>query len=53
MLPPPFLLSTDQRQKRSLTQNVIPFLNKIVFQYTKPLAFETEAHTIHNIPLIR
>ena len=53
MLPPPFLFCTDQRQKRSLTQNVIPFLNNIRFQYTNPLSFETEPHNIHTIPLAR
>ena len=53
MLPSPFLLSTDQRQKRSLTQHVIPFLNNIIFQYTNPLSFETEPHIIHATPLAR
>ena len=53
MLPTPFLLSTDQRQKRSPTQDVIPFLNNIIFQYTNPLSFETEAHAIHTVPLIQ
>ena len=45
-------LSSDQRQKRFLTQAVIPFLNNLIFQYTNPIAFETEAHTMHTIPLI-
>ena len=49
MLPPPFVLSRDQRQKRSLPQDVIPFLNNITFQYTNPLSFETEPHNIHII----
>ena len=53
MLPTPFSLSTDQAQKRSLTQDVIPFLNTIVFQYTHPLSFETQPHNIHTFPLIR
>ena len=53
MLPPPFLLSTDQRQNRSLPQDVKPFLNNITFQYTNPLSFETELHNIHTIPLVR
>ena len=53
MLPPPFLLSTDQRQKRSLTPDVIPFLNNIIFQNTNPLSFETEPHSIYTIPLVR
>ena len=46
MIPPPFLLSTDQRRKRSLTQDVMPFLNNIIF----PLSFETEPH--NKIPLV-
>ena len=53
MLPTPFLLSSDQRKKRSLTQDVIPFLNNIIFQYTNPLSFETEAQSLHTTPLIR
>ena len=42
MLPSPFLLSSKQRQKRSLTQDVIPFLHNLIFQYLNPLSFETE-----------
>ena len=53
MLPPPFVLSTDKRQNRSVVQDVTPFLNNIIFQYTNPLPFETEPHTIHTIPLAR
>ena len=53
MLPPPFALSTEKRQNRSLTQDVTPFLNNIIFKYTNPLPFETEPHTIHTIPLVR
>ena len=53
MLPTPFSLSTDQRQKRSLTQDVIPFSNDIIFQYTHPLSFETEPLNMHTIPLVR
>ena len=49
MLPPPFVLSTEKRQNRSLTQDIKPFLNNIIFQYTNPLLFETEPHTIHTI----
>ena len=37
MLPPPFALSTEKTQNRSLTQDVTPFLNNIIFQYTDPL----------------
>ena len=32
----PFLLSTDQRQKRSSTQDIKPFLNNIIFNTHKP-----------------
>ena len=53
MLPPPFVLTTEKRQVRSLTQDVIPFLNNLIFQYTNALPFETEPHTIHTIPLAR
>ena len=53
MLLTPFLLSSDQRQKRSLTKDIIPFLYSIIFQYTNLLSFETEAHIVHTIPSIR
>ena len=53
MLPTPFTLNTEKRQNRSLTQDVTPFLNNINFQYTNPLPFETEPHTIHTIHLAR
>ena len=53
MLPPPFVLCTEKRQNRSLTQDVIPFSNNIVFGYTNLLSFETEPHTILTIPLAR
>ena len=53
MLPPPFASITEKRQNRSLIQNVTPFLNNIIFQYTNPLPFETEPHTLHTIPLAR
>ena len=51
MLPPPFVLSTEKRQNRSLTQDVTPFLNNLIFQYTNPLPFEIEPHTICTIPV--
>ena len=41
MLPTPFTLTTEKRQNRSLIQDVTPFLNNIIFQYTNPLPFET------------
>ena len=53
MLPTPLLLSSEKRRIRSLTQDVIPFLRNILCQHTNPLSFETEAHTIHTISLIR
>ena len=51
MLPTPFTLTTEKRQNRSLIQDVTPFLNNIIFQYTNP--FEIEPHTVHTIPLAR
>ena len=53
MIPSPFVLSTETRQNGSFTQDVIPFLNNLIFQYTNPLPFETEPHTIHTIPVAR
>ena len=53
MLPTPFTLTTEKRQNRSLIQDVTPFLNNIIFQYTHPLPFGTEPHTVHTIPLAR
>ena len=51
MLPPLLFYLQKKRQNRSLTHDVIPFLNNIIFQYTNPLPFETEPHTIHTLPL--
>ena len=53
MLPTALLLPFDQRQKRSLIQDVIPFSNNIIIQYTNPLSFETEPQIIYTIPLMR
>ena len=53
MLPPPFTLTTEKRQNWSLIQDVIPFLNIIIFQYLNPLPFETEPHTLHTNTLTR
>ena len=53
MIPTPFTVTTDKRQNRSLIQDVTPFLQNIIFQYTNPLPFETEPHILHTIPLIR
>ena len=48
-----FLLSSEKCQIRSLSQDVIPFQNNIIYQNTIPISLETEAHTIHTILLIR
>ena len=53
MIPTPFILTTEKRQNRSLIQDVTPFLNNIIFQYTNPLPFETEPYTVHTISLAR
>ena len=53
MLPTPFTLTTEKGQNRSLIQDVTPFLNNIIFQYTNPLQFETEPHIVHTKPLVR
>ena len=62
MLPTPFTLNTEKRQNRSLIQDVTPFLNNIIFQYTNPLPYiyyllyTTYTHTthiLHTIPLVR
>ena len=53
MLPTPFTFTTEKRQNRSFIQDVTPFLNNIIFQYTNPLPFGTEPHTLHTIPLVR
>ena len=53
MLPTPFTVTTAKRQNRFLIQDVTPFLQNIIFQYTNPLPFETEPHILHTIPLVR
>ena len=53
MLSTPFTLTTEKRQNRSLKNDVTPFLNIIIFQYTNPLPFETEPLTVHTSPLAR
>ena len=42
MLPTPFTFTTEKRQNRSLIQDVTPFLNNIIFQYTNPLPLVRE-----------
>ena len=53
MIPTPFTFTTEKRQNRSLIQDVTPFLNNIIFQYTNPLPFETEPYILHTIRLVR
>ena len=53
MIPTPFTFTTEKRQNRSLIQDVTPFLNNIIFQYTNPLPFETEPYILYTIPLVR
>ena len=53
MLPIPFTLSPQQRFARSITQDVKRFLNNLIFQYTNPLSFENEPHSILTIPILR
>ena len=43
----PICLIYRKRKNRSLIQDVTPFLNNIIFQYTNSLPFETEPHTIY------
>ena len=54
MLPNPFQCSTPQtRNIRKVTHDFNTFLQSLIFQYTNPLPFETEPHSIHTIPLLR
>ena len=54
MLPTPFQCSTPTtRNIRSITYEINPFLQNLIFQNTNPLPFETEPHSIHAIPLLR
>ena len=53
MLPNPFILSLQHRSIRSTPHDVTPFLHNLIYQYTNPPSFETEAHSIHTIPLLR
>ena len=50
--PPPFLLYTEQRQRRSSTQDIIPSLHNIIFQYTNPFSFETEPEKLSETELL-
>ena len=46
------MFSLQEKEKTDLLHKMLYlFLNNIIFQYTNPLPFETEPHTIHTIPL--
>ena len=54
MLPTPFqCITAPTCNVRSITQDINPFLRNLIFQYTNPLPFETEPHSIHTKPLLR
>ena len=54
MLRTPFQCSTAPfRIVRSITPDINLFLKSLIFQYTNPLPFETEPHSIHTVPLLR
>ena len=54
MLPTLFQCSTPPtRNIRSITHDINPFLQNLIFQYTNPLHFETEPHSVHTIILLR
>ena len=53
-MPTPFQCSTaPTRNEQSITTDINPFLQNLIFQYTNPLPFEAEPHSIHTIPLLR
>ena len=54
MLPTLFQCSTaPTRNVRSITHDINPSLQILIFQYTTPLPFETEPHSIHTISLLK
>ena len=54
MLPTLFQCSSaPTRNVRSITQENNPFLQNLIFQYSNPIPFGTEAYSIHTIPLLR
>ena len=54
MLPTPFQCSTAPIRKiRAITLDVNLFLHNLMFQYTNPLHFETEPHSIYTILFLR
>ena len=54
MIPTPFRCSTAPiRILRAITQDINPFLHNLIFQYTNPLPFESDPHSIYTILLLR
>ena len=50
--PSPFEIPNIKNTKVVKTE-IKPFLNNIVYNYTKPLSFENEPYSLETIPLIR
>ena len=50
--PSPFEISNIKNAKVVKTE-IKPFLNNIVYNYTKPLSFENEPYSLETIPPIR
>ena len=53
LIPPPFRITDISRSKRSIKNDLIPFLENIIYNYTNPLDCEQEPHTITSFPLVR
>ena len=53
LIPPPFIITDISRSKRSIKNDLIPFLENIIYNYTNPLECEQEPHTITSFPLVR
>ena len=50
--PSPFEIN-NIKNARVVKTEIKPFLNKIVYNYTEPLSFENEPHSLEIVPLIR
>ena len=53
LIPPPFKIENISRSGRAIKNDLIPFLENIIYNYTNPLDCEHETHTITSFPLIR
>ena len=49
---PPFEIPNIKNSK-VVKSEIKPFLNNIVYNYTKPLSFESEPHSLETIFLVR